>query len=285
MTRRAALVVLLVACPLVAAGSETSAPVAGGGVFSAEAWAAVLTSSGLAALVTLTGLEIVLGIDNIVFISVLTARLPEAKRPRVRRWGLVAAMVSRILLLLAVGWLMQLTQPLFQVPIVNSDDGISGKDLILVAGGAFLLFKATKEIHERVEGKAQGDASTREIGGNMASVLAQIMVVDLVFSLDSVITAVGMTANIPVMVLAVVSSVSVMMIAANPIADFVERHPSMKVLALAFLVLIGVLLVAEGLGQHLEKGYVYFAMAFSLSVELLQLRMTAQQRSAAGDQG
>ena len=252
--------------------------VTAGGAFDVDAWRAVLTVSGLVALVTLAGLEIVLGIDNIVFITVLTARLPPEQRPRGRRLGLMAAMISRIVLLLFVGWLIQLTKNLFQIPFVNADDGVSGKDLILIAGGAFLLVKAVREIHVKVNDGSHEDAPVASQGtASFGSVLVQIMIVDLVFSLDSVITAVGMTANIPVMIVAVVASVAVMMVAANPIADFVEQHPAIKILALSFLVLIGVLLLAEGLGQHLDKGYIYFAMAFALVVELLQIRM--QDRS------
>ncbi|MEM7675029.1 MAG: TerC family protein [Myxococcota bacterium] len=260
------------------AGGGASAEVAGGGAFQAEAWQAVLTFPGLTALLTLAGLEIVLGIDNIVFITVLTARLPESVRPRARRLGLVAAMASRIVLLLFVGWLIQLTENLFQLPYVNADDGLSGKDLILLGGGAFLLFKAVREIHAKVNQVEEG-VTAGKAAASFAGVLLQIMLVDLVFSLDSVITAVGMTANIPVMILAVVSSVLVMMVAANAIADFIERNPAIKILALAFLVLVGVLLIAEGFGQHIDKGYVYFAMAFALAVELLQIRMT--QRTVA----
>ena len=257
-----------------AAGGGVSSDVAGGGAFDADAWRAVLTVSGMTALITLAALEIVLGIDNIVFITVLTARLPEAQRPRARRLGLLVAMFSRILLLLFVGWLIQLTNNLFQIPFINADDGISGKDLILIGGGLFLLVKAVREIHEKVEEKEEHDAAGKAgTAKTFAGVLTQIMLVDVVFSLDSVITAVGMTANIPVMILAVVSSVLMMMVAANPIADFVERHPAVKILALSFLVLVGVLLMAEGLGQHLDKGYVYFAMVFALVVELLQMRM------------
>ena len=241
------------------------------GILSFEAWAAVWTSAGFAALLTLTGLEIILGIDNIIFISVLTARLPPADRPRTRQLGLLVAMVSRVILLLGVGSLLQLTAPLFQVPVLNHDDGISGKDLILLGGGLFLLMKATLEIHHKVEGKAETNTSDSPLH-SVFRVLVQIALIDVVFSIDSVVTAVGMTSNVPIMVMAIVASVSVMMIAANPISEFVERHPSLKILALSFLVLISVLLVAEGFGQHIEKGYVYFAMVFSLSVELLQLR-------------
>ena len=255
------------------AGAVASDGVRGGGVFDVEAWRAVLSFAGLAAFVTLAGLEIILGIDNIVFITVLTGKLPEAERPRARRLGLLVAMFSRILLLLFVGWLIQLTRNLFQIPVINADDGVSGKDLILLGGGAFLLFKAVREIHAKVEGKLEEEGSGGpNAASNFAAVLVQIMLVDIVFSLDSVITAVGMTANIPVMILAVVASVIVMMASADSIAAFVEAHPAVKVLALSFLVLIGVLLIAEGFGQHLDKGYIYFAMAFALVVELLQIR-------------
>ena len=210
------------------------------GAFDPKAWQAIFTVSGVAALLTLAALEIVLGIDNIVFISVLTARLPESVRPRARRLGLFVAMISRIVLLLFVGWLIQLTQNLFQIPIINADDGISGKDLILIGGGAFLLVKAVREIHTKVEDAEESDDAPSGKGAiSFSGVLVQIMLVDIVFSLDSVITAVGMTANIPVMILAVVSSVMVMMAAANPIADFVEEHPAIKILALSFLVLGG----------------------------------------------
>lgn len=251
-----------------------------GGVTSIEAWASILTGSGLAALLTLVVLEIVLGVDNIVFLTVLTARLPEAQRDKARRLGLLAAMGSRIALLLVVGWLMHLTTELFQIPWLNADKGISGKDLILLIGGLFLLFKATKEIHAKVEHTEDEHAESAPKGAEkMGMVLLQIMLIDVVFSLDSVITAVGMTANIPIMIVAVVVSVGVMMVAAGPIGDFVEAHPAVKILALAFLVLIGALLVAEGFGRHIEKGYIYFAMAFSLGVELLQMRMARPKTS------
>lgn len=268
--------------PSSAYGSPDAAQISGG-VFSAEAWASVLSGPGLIALLTLAALEIVLGIDNIVFLTVLTARLPEEQRDRARRLGLIGAMVSRIALLVAVGWLMRLTEPLFQLPWVNADAGVSGKDLILLLGGMFLLGKATKEIHNKVEHKEEAAGADPKPADRMSSVLFQVMLMDMVFSLDSVVTAVGMTQNIPVMILAVVASVVVMMFAAGPIGDFVERHPAVKILALAFLVLIGALLIAEGFGRHVEKGYIYFAMAFSLTVELLQLRMEKRRASSAGD--
>jgi len=245
-------------------------------VLSVEAWAALATPEALVALLTLTALEIVLGIDNIVFISVLTGRLPPEQRPRARRLGLLLAMGMRILLLLSISWIMSLTQPLFTV----FGQALTGQKLILLAGGAFLLWKSVKEIHHKVEGHHEADAATA-VAVTVGAVLAQIAVVDLVFSLDSVITAVGMTTNIPAMIIAVIASVMVMMWAAGPIGDFVENHPAIKILALAFLILIGVMLIAEGLGQHMNKGYIYFAMAFALGVELLQIRMAAKAAKAA----
>ncbi len=274
----AALTILAVAAVAWAAvgGDDGGTRVAAGGAFEAEAWRAVLTFSGLAALLTLTGLEVVLGIDNIVFITVLTARVPEASRPRTRRLGLLAAMISRIALLLVVGWLIQLTTVLFEIP--NTEVRLSGKDLILLAGGTFLLYKAVREIHAKVQVTEGVDESIAGPPASVSGVLVQIMLVDLVFSLDSVITAVGMTTNIPVMILAVVISVLVMVAAAGAIGDFVERYPAVKILALSFLVLVAVLLMAEGLGQHIDKGYIYFAMAFALVVELLQIRMASRTK-------
>ncbi len=246
-------------------------------VLSPEAWAALATPEALIALLTLTALEIVLGIDNIVFLSVLTGRLPAEQRPRARRIGLLLAMCMRILLLLSVSWIMSLTKPLFSV----FGHGLTGQKLILLLGGAFLLWKSVKEIHHKVEGHAEAGAANAA-GATMGAVLVQIALIDLVFSLDSVITAVGMTTNVPAMIIAVVASVMVMMWAAGPIGDFVERHPAIKILALAFLILIGVMLIAEGLGQHMNKGYIYFAMAFALGVELLQIRMAAKHGGPHG---
>jgi predicted tellurium resistance membrane protein TerC len=228
----------------------------------------LLTTENLIALATLTALEIVLGIDNVIFVSILTGKLPEHQRDKGRTLGLGLAMLMRIGLLFAIGWVMGLTRPLFGA----LGREISGRDLILLAGGLFLVAKATFEIHERLEGPGQAGAQGQG-RVSFASVLVQIMLLDLVFSLDSVITAVGMAREIAVMVLAVIVAVGVMMVFAGPIARFVERHPTMKILALAFLILIGVMLVAEGMGRHIEKGYVYFAMAFSLAVELLNMRL------------
>ena len=221
------------------------------------------------ALATLAALEIVLGIDNIVFITILAGRLPAEQQGTARRWGLIAALVSRLALLASLSWVVKLTQPLFSV--MGHD--LSGRDLILLIGGLFLIGKATIEIYNKVEALEHGEGDSAGAAAvSMGSIMAQIMALDLIFSLDSVITAVGMVESLTIMVIAVVLSVVVMLIFANPIGDFVERHPSIKILALAFLVLIGVLLVAEGTGRHFEKGYVYFAMGFALMIELLNMR-------------
>jgi predicted tellurium resistance membrane protein TerC len=228
---------------------------------------AFLTSDGLLALVTLTFLEIVLGVDNVIFISILSSKLPAADQMRARRSGLIAAMLMRIALLLSIAWIVRLTSPLFSV--FGRD--ISGRDLILILGGLFLMGKATVEIHERLEGEV-GHGSTR-VAPSFAAVIGQIMLLDIVFSLDSVITAVGMADNVSIMVTAVVLSVAIMMVAAEPISAFVGRHPTVKVLALSFLLLIGVSLVADGFGMHIPKGYIYFAMGFSVAVEMVNLRV------------
>lgn len=219
------------------------------------------------ALATLTALEIVLGIDNIVFISILTGKLPAAQQPRARTLGLAGAMVMRILLLLSLTWIMGLTAPLFAV----FGKEISGRDLILLIGGLFLIGKSTFEIHDKLEGEA-GHASAR-VPASFAAVLIQIMLLDVVFSLDSVITAIGMAQHIGVMVAAVVIAVGFMMVFSGPISAFVHEHPTVKMLALAFLLLIGMALMADGLGQHISKGYIYSAMGFSLFVEMLNLRI------------
>jgi len=228
---------------------------------------AFLTSSGLLALITLTFLEIVLGVDNIIFISIMSSKLPTLQQASARRTGLLAAMGTRILLLLGVVWITRLTAPLFFI----WGRPISGRDLILISGGLFLLAKATIEIHERLEGE-EGRSSAR-VRPSFAAVVAQIMVLDIVFSLDSVITAVGMADEIIIMVTAVVLSVGVMMFSAGPISSFVNRHPTVKVLALSFLLLIGVALVGDGVGMHIPKGYIYFAMGFSVFVEMVNLRV------------
>ena len=222
------------------------------------------------ALLTLTALEIVLGVDNIIFISILAGKLPGAQRDRARRVGLALAMLMRIALLLCLTWVMRLTTPLFAV----FGHAVSGRDLILLFGGTFLIGKSTFEIHEKLEG-TEGHASAKA-AATFRGVVTQIMLLDIVFSLDSVITAVGMAQQIGVMIAAVVVSVILMMWWSRAIGDFVEEHPTIKMLALSFLILIGVNLVAEGLGQHIPKGYTYFAMAFSVMVEMINLKMRAR---------
>jgi predicted tellurium resistance membrane protein TerC len=226
-----------------------------------------LTSDGLLALVTLTFLEIILGVDNIIFISILSGKLPPADQLRARRTGLLAAMLMRIVLLMSIAWISRLTAPL----VTFFGQHVSGRDLILIGGGLFLMGKATIEIHERLEGE-EGHGSAR-VAPSFSAVIGQIMLLDIVFSLDSVITAVGMADSIPVMVAAVVLSVAIMMFAAEPISTFVSHHPTVKVLALSFLLLIGVSLVGDGLGMHIPKGYIYFAMGFSVCVEMVNLRV------------
>ena len=219
------------------------------------------------AFATLTVLEIVLGIDNVVFISILAGKLPKEQQARARRLGLGLAMLMRIALLFSLTWIIRLTAPLFEV----LGQEISGRDLVLIVGGLFLLAKSTHEIHDKLEGE-EGRASTR-VAPSLRSVLIQIVLLDIVFSLDSVITAVGMVDELAVMIAAVVVAVGFMMVFARPISEFVDRHPTVKMLALSFLLLIGVALIAEGLDQHIPKGYIYFAMAFSVGVELLNLRI------------
>jgi predicted tellurium resistance membrane protein TerC len=218
------------------------------------------------ALITLTALEVVLGVDNVVFISILAGKLPRGQQAAARRAGLAAAMLTRIALLLALAWVISLTRPLFAV----FGHAFSGRDLLLIAGGLFLLAKATTEIHDRLEG-TEGHASAR-VPPSFAAVIVQIMLLDIIFSLDSVITAVGMANQLAVMVAAVVLAVGVMLWSAGPISEFVQRHPTVKMLALSFLLLIGLSLIADGLGQHIPKGYIYFAMGFSVFVEMLNLR-------------
>jgi predicted tellurium resistance membrane protein TerC len=219
------------------------------------------------ALLTLTVMEIILGIDNVIFISILAGKLPESQRARARTIGLAGAMITRILLLLGLTWVMRLTEPLFAI----RGHEISGRDLILIFGGLFLIAKSTHEIHEKLEGEdAHGVA---RVAASFAGVIFQIMLLDIIFSLDSVITAVGMAQDLWVMVAAVVVAVLFMMLFAGPVSNFVDRHPTVKMLALSFLILIGVTLVAEGFHQHISKGYIYFAMAFSVFVEMLNLRL------------
>jgi len=229
------------------------------------------------ALATLTALEIVLGVDNIIFISILCGRLPEHQRARARTLGLAFAMLTRIGLLLALSWMMTLTQPLFQVLGYT----VSGRDLILLGGGLFLLWKSVHEIHNSLEGADEDPADATAATAARATfgaVILQIAIIDIVFSLDSVITAVGMVDQVSIMVIAIVIAVGVMMFAAGPIGEFVDRHPTVKMLALSFLILVGVALIGEGSGFHIPKGYIYFAMAFSVAVEMLNLRMRARRK-------
>jgi predicted tellurium resistance membrane protein TerC len=219
------------------------------------------------ALATLTFLEIVLGVDNIIFISILSGKLPPDQQPRARRLGLLGALVTRILLLMSLAWVIRLTAPLFTI----LSQAISGRDLILIIGGLFLIAKSTHEIHDRLEGE-EGHASGR-VAASFASVIIQIMLLDIVFSLDSVITAVGMVDELWVMVAAVIVAVGIMLLSAESISAFVHQHPTVKMLALSFLLLIGLSLIAEGFGHHIPKGYIYFAMGFSVFVEALNLRM------------
>jgi predicted tellurium resistance membrane protein TerC len=250
----------------------------------AEIFTALFTPENLIALATLTGLEIILGIDNIVFIAILAGKLPENQQAKARQIGLGLAMFSRILLLLGLGWVMSLTTPLFGFPMFwtpEPDDahGVTGRDLILLLGGLFLIGKATYEIHDKLEGESH-EGGTR-VFASLGAVLVQIILIDLVFSLDSVITAVGMVkvdegkewVGLTIMISAVVIAVLVMLIFAGVIAGFVEKHPTMKMLALTFLLLIGMTLMVEGFHREIPKGYVYFAMAFSLGVELLNMRL------------
>jgi predicted tellurium resistance membrane protein TerC len=221
------------------------------------------------ALATLTALEIVLGVDNIIFISILVGRLPPDKRDLARRLGLSLAMGTRILLLLSLAWIMRLTEPLFTL----IGKGFSGRDLILLGGGLFLLWKSVHEVHGSLEGDEHGEevGAAKAAGVSFVGVVVQIAIIDIVFSLDSVITAVGMVDELAVMVAAVVIAVALMMVAAGPISTFVDRHPTVKMLALSFLLLIGLSLLLEGFDQHIPKGYVYFAMAFSVFVEMINL--------------
>jgi predicted tellurium resistance membrane protein TerC len=228
---------------------------------------AFLSSEGLLALVTLTFLEVILGVDNVIFISILSGKLPHAQQLRARRTGLLAAMLMRIALLFSIAWIVRLTAPLFTV--LGYD--ISGRDLILISGGLFLLAKATIEIHDRLEGE-QHHTAARAVP-SFTAVITQIMLLDIVFSLDSVITAVGMAEDLSIMVTAVVLAVAIMMVSAEPISGFVNRHPTVKVLALSFLLLIGLSLIGDGFGMHIPKGYIYFAMGFSMFVETINMRV------------
>jgi predicted tellurium resistance membrane protein TerC len=236
----------------------------------------LFTTDALVALLTLSAMEIVLGIDNVVFIAILTGKLPAARQVTARRVGLVLALVIRIGLLFVISWIMGLTKPFFTVV----GHPFSGRDLILLGGGLFLIFKATWEIYDKLEAEHAPEDAVRA-RSTFALVLVQILLLDIVFSLDSVITAVGMADQISIMVIAMVIAMLVMLVSAGAVSGFVERHPSVKILALSFLLLIGVMLVAEGMGQHVSKGYIYFAMAFSLFVELLNMRYRKSRRPVA----
>ena len=228
------------------------------------------------ALATLTALELVLGIDNIIFISILVDKLPKAKQELARRVGLFAAMFMRIGLLMVLAWIVGMVEPLFTLPLL--DKGISGRDLILIGGGLFLIWKSTGEIHGSLEGEEEGQGGGKAKAA-FGAVILQIMIIDLVFSLDSIITAVGMVDDVRVMIGAVVCSVGLMMLFAGPIGRFVSNHPTIKMLALSFLVVVGVVLVAEGFGHHVPKGYIYFAMGFSLAVEMMNIKMRKKSAS------
>jgi len=221
------------------------------------------------ALITLVVLELVLGVDNVIFISILAGKLPHSEQKRARTTGIMLAVITRILLLMSLSWIIGLEEALFTLPFFNI--GVSGRDLVLLVGGIFLLWKSTREIHEKLEGE-QGQASAK-VAASFVSVIIQIMLLDIVFSLDSVITAVGMVDELAIMIVAVIIAAGVMIFTSGPIGEFVERHPTIKMLALSFLLLIGFTLIVEGLHQHIPKGYIYFAMGFSVFVEMLNLRM------------
>jgi predicted tellurium resistance membrane protein TerC len=229
------------------------------------------------ALVTLVALELVLGVDNIIFISILSGKLPPEQQQRARTTGIMLAVVTRILLLLSLSWIIGLEQSLFKLPVLNMD--VSGRDLVLLAGGIFLLWKSTHEIHDKLEGQ-EGNASAR-VTASFAGVITQIMLLDMVFSLDSVITAVGMVEHIEIMVIAVVLAAGVMIFVAGPLGNFVEKHPTIKILALSFLLLIGFTLVVEAFHRHIPKGYIYFAMGFSVMVEMINIRIRSNVKPVA----
>ncbi len=237
-------------------------------LLAAEPVPLLMSWESLIALLTLTAMEIVLGIDNVVFIAIITGRLPAKAQAVARRIGLIMAMLMRIALLFVISWIMALEEPWFTL----AEQPFSGRNLILLAGGLFLIGKATFEIHHKIEGNA-GHGGPKKQAGSVIGVIVQVMLLDIVFSIDSVITAVGMVRRIEVMIVAIVIAVMVMLIFAGAISRFIERHPTMKMLAISFLLLIGVMLVAEGFGAHVDKGYIYFAMVFSLFVELLNLRV------------
>lgn len=236
---------------------------------------ALLSTEGLIAFLTLSLLEIVLGIDNIIFISILTNKLPENLRPRARFAGISLALVLRIAMLFGITWIIKLTTPLFTI----LEQSFTGRDLVLIAGGLFLLAKSTSEIHHKIEGDSKEEESNDSIQKGLGSIIIQIALLDIVFSFDSILTAIGMTDQLAIMILAVIVSLIVMLIFAGRIAAFIEKHPTLQVLALSFLILIGVMLIADGFHQHISKGYIYFAVAFSLVVEVINLRVRKTHKS------
>jgi len=265
--------------PILASGSDVATAVAG------EPVGALFSTANLIALLTLAALEIVLGIDNVVFISILAAKLPEEQRAKARSFGLSAALLTRLALLFSISWVMTLTTPLFNVPFVqamglsDSPYGFSGRDMILLLGGFFLLAKATLEIHHMTEDPRDADKKEmQKVPPKFSVIIVQIALLDIVFSLDSVITAVGMVKDIRVMIAAVLISMAVMLFAAGSIASFIEKHPTMKMLALSFLLMIGLVLMIEGFHGHVAKAYIYFAMGFSLTVEILNMRIRAHHK-------
>jgi predicted tellurium resistance membrane protein TerC len=258
-------VLALLASPLIALAADPA------GAHGPAPSGDLLSAAGLVSLLTLVALEVVLGIDNVIFIAILAGRLPAADQPKARRLGIAMAVLSRIALLLSISWVMRLTEPLFSI----GGWALSGKALILLGGGLFLIAKSTYEIHDKLEGSEESHGAGGGKGA-LTAVVLQIMVVDIVFSLDSVITAVGMTPHIPVMIIAVLVAAGIMLAFSGPISSFVHRHPTMKMLALSFLILIGVMLVGEAFGQHVDKGYIYFAMAFALGVECINMRLRAK---------
>ena len=240
---------------------------------SAQTWISLLT---------LTFMEIVLGIDNIIFISLVAGKLPAAEQPRARTIGLFLALVFRILLLLSITWVVGLTKPLFTLPIVEGGYGVTGRSLILLIGGLFLIWKSTTEIHDKfdVADDSEEELKARTAGATLSAIIVQIVLVDIVFSFDSILTAVGLAKEVSIMILAVMLSMGIMLAFAGKVSAFVNNHPTVKMLALSFLIMIGMMLVAEGLGQHVSKGYIYFAMGFSLLVESLNLRLGRKNRLA-----
>lgn len=249
------------------------------GIFAAIDLSFLTTPEAWISLVTLTVLEIVLGIDNVVFISILAGKLPVEQQKKARQLGLTLALITRILLLCGLSFIMGLKKPLFTMNLFGHDWGLSGRDLILLVGGLFLLTKATREIHEKLEG--EDGEKTKRMPPTFTSVIIQILLLDIVFSLDSVITAVGMAQHLEIMITAVIIAVGFMLVFAGKISAFIERHPTVKMLALSFLLLIGLVLVAEAFHREIPKGYIYFAMAFSVGVEMLNLRLKKKQAKAA----